>query len=433
MQDGTRKAAVFVCTPEIVRTWLLYPVWLFSPGVYPKRIVIDHRDYARMTDRGRSRTKGASPYDTSTWLRLREFGESIDNSLAYGDHVNPTKNTRTAHEVLKSCLSRGLLSKDSLAHYMEESFNHWLVFGLEQKKKLLSGDRVHEEAMRRTQAEYADIQRGNMPFAPELLLERHLAKLLAGLSVRKEVMRKCPHDRAVVFDTGEFEFAARLLSNYYGLQYEETFAIATDLDGSLVDDIREDVRRMASLELSDSVASPHVEEILRVIEAFQRQRDRGKGIEDLVREGEEVFESMRKDADECISHIKIHGRKMLGPSAGALTAMEAVGNVLGLGQDASSQLCLPPLAVLFAWDIFNASECVELVRSLPAVARLKLRLYVERISAGKDQVWQRLLQALWKVGWPKMAVFEEEDIRKQMMAPWVTNPVWFHDAAGRWQ
>lgn len=65
------NSAVFVCTPELVGSWLFYPAWLCAEKVMPRRLVMDNKDLQRAEDA--AKLHSATPYDVLVWETLRTY------------------------------------------------------------------------------------------------------------------------------------------------------------------------------------------------------------------------------------------------------------------------------------------------------------------------------------------------------------------------
>ena len=420
-QSPQREPAIFVCTPEIVRTWLLYPLWLHVPDVFPKRIVIDDRDYQHIHRRVKREPHKATPYDVATWLRVRDFGELIDHSFAYDAHATPQRITVEAHNL--TVRLRTTLGKDDLHRYMAESFKHWLVYGLEQKRRLLGADPLYQHAIRATENEYmAILNSKNFPFDPELLLERHLAKLLVGLDTAKAVRKKYGGP-VLVYDTGEFSFAADQLCQILRLERRDHFAISEEIDFSLEDNLREELSSELGLCLPGSISDPRVSDFSAVI-AELRDLPHDRKLQEIALVAEEELQQRKNRVDECMNYLGPFLGKGL-PAAGAADFL--ISRALTLPPSLTASAAVSMVAVGLRWVLFRSTACNELIADLGNAARLRLRRYVEGGLAFGAQGWRRLLIHLSRLRWPRSATSTEEEKCKQMMDPWVRNPVWYHD------
>lgn len=59
------KTAIFICSPELVGSWMFYPAWLCMPNLYPRALVMDFVDLERCYKEAHS--INATPYDIITW------------------------------------------------------------------------------------------------------------------------------------------------------------------------------------------------------------------------------------------------------------------------------------------------------------------------------------------------------------------------------
>ena len=423
MQQSTRREpAIFVCTPEIVRTWLLYPLWLHVPHVFPKRIVIDDRDYQHIHRRVKREPHKATPYDVATWLRVGDFGGLIDHSFAYDAHATPQRITVEAHNL--TVRLRKTLGKDDLHRYMAESFKHWLVYGLEQKRRLLGADQLYQHAIRATENEYmAILNSKNFPFDPELLLERHLAKLLVGLETAK-VVRKKYGGRVLVYDTGEFSFAANLLCRDLRLDPRDHFAISDKIDFSFEDNLREELSSELGLCLPGSISDPRVSDFSAAIAEFTRDLSHGRELPEIAVEAEDALQQRRDQIHECMKYLGLY----LGLSFPATdSANNLISQALSLQPSQTAVASISMVAMGLRWVLFRSTACRELTAGLGNMARLRLRRYVEGGLAFGTQGWRKLLIHLSRIRWPRSAASTEDEKRRQMMDPWVRNPVWYHD------
>lgn len=422
-----RCPAIFVCTPEIVRTWLLYPLWLYTPHhAYPERIIIDRRDYERLRHRAGPGIAKASPYDWATWDYICNCHIPVDWSFDYGDYVKPIEITMKARDIRKRSEREGRIPKDTLREYMAKSFQHWLDFGLEQKMRLLQGGAIYAKAIDATRSRYNDIvASGNLPFEAHLLLERHFAKLLAGLKLKKVVEKKYPGRPVVIFDTGEFAFAAKLLAKYVEDVRPEHFAISQQVDSSFEDNLREEFFRQLGLVLPVPICNPHVADFSSAAAQLGEDQRQGKRIRDIADETEAEFRSLESSYAECLRIIR--------PASGQILTITSVGSLVfnALRPELTAVGLTSVLNLVFAlgWNFFRATECRELIERLTSVGRLRLRLYVEQALSAGGEGWQAFLQHFARMQWPRAAGtrVEEEDKRQQMMEPWVTNKVWYHD------
>ena len=424
-----RQAAVFICTPEIVRTWLLYPLWLYTPTAYPERILIDSRDYGRIINRVKREPTKATPYDVATWFRLGDFREHVDHSLDYRQYVRPGKIATAAHEIRLAIERRGWIPKNDLdfCKYMADSFNHWLVFGLEHKKRLLKGEKVYEAAITATQAEYdAIIGSGNFPFEPQLLLERHFAKLLSAIVVRDAAMKLYPNKRVLVFDTGEFEFAAKLLARHFGWDYSERFAISQQIDPRFEDNIREEIFKHLHLELPSPICDPAVDDFSAAAAELKHDLSRGKRLENISAEADEAFAAIQPRVNDCLRFIVPESRR-IWTAATACGTLNLITAVLGLAPKAPAQASAGFFLVTLLWNFFRATQCRHLLKHSGRTVNLRVRVYVEQALTTEKEGWRLLLLRLSRMQWPRPRGMEEDEMRRQLMAPWVTNPVWYHE------
>lgn len=416
-----RKAAIFVCTPEIVRTWLLYPLWLHVPHVFPCKIVIDNRDYQHIHHRVKREPHKATPYDVATWLRVKDFGGLIDHSFAY---AAPQRITAAAHKM--TIRLRNTLGKTDLHQYMANSFKHWLVYGLEQKRRLLGADQLYLDAIRATEDEHLEILTSkNFPFEPELLLERHLAKLMVGLetatAVREKYGRRAP---VLVYDTGEFSFAADLLCREWHLDRRKHFAISDEIDFSFEDNIREELSSELGLCLPKAISDPGVSDFAAAIAKLTRDQPDDQKLAEIAVETEESVRQQRAQITRCMKAVGIY------LTAGVPTATEAESLVIrayNLEPTATAQAAVGLTVLGLSWVLFMSTYCRELFAGFKDIARLRLRRHVEGGLAFGAQGWRTLLIHLSRIRWPRSGASTKEDKCKQMMDPWVRNPVWYHD------
>ena len=420
-----RQPAIFICTPEIVRTWLLYPLWLHTPHAFPERIVIDRRDHRRVHLRVTRDLHKATPYDFATWLRVGDFRQTVDSSFEYEKYVHPKEITLEARNVFKEVRTRGWIPKDDLHAYMAESFHHWLFFGLEQKRRLLGGYPVYERAIEDTQSKCSAIQAGNLPFDPQLLLERHFAKLLAALKLRAAVKRKYPNKRVLVFDTGEFAFAARLLARRFQWDVSETFAVSEQIDDCFEDSIIQELSTALGLELTKPVCDPHVGDFSSAVDDLKRHLSRGKRIADLAAESDEKFRALRTRFEDCLEVITPQSPRILTNGFSLAGANSTIVEVLGLAKTMPAYSAALLVLTTLTWNVFLATECRELVTKLVPTVRLRLRLYVEKALTAGIQKWRGFLLRLSKLRSPHPRD-QKEEAQRQMMSPWVKNPVWYH-------
>lgn len=229
------RSATFVFTPEVVGTWMLYPIWLCMPGLFPRRLVLDNSDVGRSEREARS--FNATPYDVITWETMRthinndflicnypQYGTRHEHPMLYdkiaGRHLNDFR--EIAQSIVRS------LSKEQLLLIVKHGYENWKKFGLELKSHLKGNDPVFIEAIEQTDNGIADILQGNLPIDPARLVQRYLMKLQVGLQVRKKYAEwyNEPENTICVFDTPEYGPAAKLLAKKLNLD-PAIFAIPT--------------------------------------------------------------------------------------------------------------------------------------------------------------------------------------------------------------
>jgi len=67
------KPVIFVCTPELVNSWLFYPAWFCRADIIPCHIIMDYKDVDRCHKEALLRS--ATPYDyiVSDTLNMYEY------------------------------------------------------------------------------------------------------------------------------------------------------------------------------------------------------------------------------------------------------------------------------------------------------------------------------------------------------------------------
>ncbi|MEW6685515.1 MAG: hypothetical protein AB1393_04840 [Candidatus Edwardsbacteria bacterium] len=423
------QTAIFICTPELVGSWIFYPAWLCMPNLYPRALVMDYIDLERCYKEANS--VYATPYDIVTWQTLKtyiDYGFLISHDPLYNKpfqsgSVPLSYSKWTSQKELDEfkSIARKIvnsLSKDQLHQIVYHGYKGWKHFGLELKKYFKGKDPLFATAIEKTNIGISQIERGLMPIDPKALIRRYLLKLLVGLHIRKiySKMANISEGYIRIFDTPEYKPAAKLLIRNLNIE-PNSFAIPTDTPERNESFIRE------VLGLKDSGVPLCSQDLDLLYDAVEQiKRDLNSGISEI---------EIRRDISSKIVEAR---RKVLRKDIiGALSLSSAniptwiqVGKAL-LGSPPND---VPPLIVSLLSIVVAVATGESFLRDAISNYPSSVKFIVTREILYNfnpifkiKQTWLRYLLSLARKFKPRPVT--EERIRRQMMEPWIENPTWY--------
>lgn len=419
------RTDVFVCTPDLVGSWLFYPAWLCMPGLYPKQLVLDYADVDR--SRREARSINRTPYDIASWDTLdshvqdgfvichyRKFVEPRTKPLRYetiaGKRLGDLR--ETANAIVRD------LSMEQKQKLVENGYRDWKRFGLELKKHLKRNDPVFEMAIDKTDQGIHEIaNRGNLPLDPDRLIRRYLMKLQIGLLIRNEYAGRedIPLSRVRVFDTPEYKGAAEHLGKRLGLE-EGTFAIPSSSPHEN-EAILRDILHMEQSQ--EPVYGRDLGELYEAIDEVKERQDAGMTDKEIETE---IWEEVDKAKRETNWAGRIQEAGLLG--ANYPIWKEAMAAITGGQVDAMAAVVglAPFLAALMLGQRMVSGSLSDYSSSA--------KFIVSRTCVRKYDVWQTVSER-WLHHLTSLArrcvsrPVTAERISRQMMEPWIDNPVWY--------
>ena len=420
------NSAVFVCTPELVGSWLFYPAWLCTEKVLPRHLVMDGRDLRKTKEASRLRSK--TPYDVLVWETLRtyihhNFLFTYDPRLQtgtagidYRDFTGPLQLRefgRRASLIIKK-VSGG--SKEQLHEIVLHGYRSWKKFGLEIRRHFKQGDTIFPEAIRNTQEELDQVMSGKMPLDPELLLRRYLMKLQVGLHVRKEYARThdTPEADIRVFDTPEYLPAANLLVRF-GLAHEDAFAIPTGNP----DDNEQFIREV--LNLKEDVKPLLGQDIILLQKAVLDVRGQ---LNANVPEWE-IRQRLDSEVRRASNRRLLQNGELALTQAGLALSPEILGLFTGGSIDKRLVSLVSILSMLYLFAKAEIALRDSLADFSDAAKFIVTRdmLYGFNPLFRMKETWTTYVTSLARHYLPQAAT--RERIMRQMMKPWLDLQVWY--------
>lgn len=430
MIKATRtKSAFFVCTPELVSSWLFYPAWLCMPNLCPRALVMDFSDLERR--RKDAKSINVTPYDVITWETLKtylDYGFLISHDPLYNKPLKsgyvPLRYSERISKKelgeLKTIAGRmtNSLSKEQLHKIVQHGYKSWKHFGLELRKILKDNDPIFSYAIERTNIELSEIERGIMPIDPKALVRRHLLKLLVGLRIRSvySKMARIPESDIRVFDTPEYNPAAELLVKNLNLS-PACFAIPTDTPEKNESFIRE------ILNLEDSNVPLCSQDLVLLHDAVEE-------IKELFDSGGSEIEIKRQissQVEEACHKVKRKDIISLLPFAGVNfpTWSQVAKALTGSTPDSIAPFIVSLLSILYV--IFEGENILKgAISNYPSSVKFivtREMFYNCNPVLNIKKTWLRHLLSLARKFKPRPAT--EEYIWREMKKPWVENPVWY--------
>lgn len=373
----------------------------------------------------------ATPYDIMTWQTLKTY---MDYGFLISHHPLYNKPFKTGSFPLKysewtsqkdldefKSISEKIvnsLSKEQLHQIVQDGYNGWKNFGLELKKHFKGKDPLFSRAIEITNIGISQIARGLMPIDPKALVRRYLLKLLVGLHIRNIYSKLVNMSKSNirVFDTPEYNPAARLLVRHLRLE-PACFAIPTDSPKKNESFIRE------VLKLEDTnvpLFSQDLDLLYRAVEEIKRRLDSGVSEVEIRRDIYSKVEEARHKVERrgiigalSISSANIPawvqiGKAIIGSPTNYITPL-----IVGL---------LSVVAAVTAGDSVLRDAMTSYSNPVKFIVTREI-LYSFNPAFRIKQTWLRYFFSLARKFKPRPVT--EERIHRQMMAPWVENPVWY--------
>lgn len=430
------ETAVFVCTPEIVRTWLIHPTWLCTPGVIPERIVLDYHDYSRIQRKVNGQAEsGPTAYDIATASFIHQNGRLI-RPHNYRAALDPKTIDEIAARVDEIVVQKPY-PRNWYSVYAERAYHRWLEHGLLSKDPWLEESPLLEKAKQHTRDAISHKVRGGgstgkgkdqheLAEYGERLLKRHMAKLLSGYWVAQTLSRETGRAH-VVFETPEFMSAGRILAEAEGFELEEHFAFA-DPETDYSARIQQAVYDVLKMDLASPIVSVDAEGLLAAIKEIREFEQ--KGILD------EFVGDVRHELSRLIDRhtLREHYRRNMAIDSATdlppllLTLAKALAGGPVSPEDMAGMTAA--LAVVIRSVVLNAPNVqsdLEEIGSPTVRFLLEQTLGPEALLPTRERIKRGLIEACRRV--PTAEAWDTptaRDIASQLMEPWVDGRVWYH-------
>lgn len=186
MARTLRFDSIFLCTPQLVSSWIYFPAWLSIVDTCPTHLVMDGSDFESY--RARASGLNASPYSVVTWDTFDAYNshDFLVTSRRYSELARA--DLSHVSETASRLASRVAADREWLHQMVLHGHESWLQYGLKLRHKLQWKNSVFAQAIDQTVLEIEDIKKGVFRFDPQILLRRYLKKLLVALVIRRKSM-----------------------------------------------------------------------------------------------------------------------------------------------------------------------------------------------------------------------------------------------------
>ncbi|MBI4286287.1 MAG: hypothetical protein HY670_10405 [Chloroflexi bacterium] len=421
MTNAIKFDAVFLCTPQIVSSWLYYPAWLSTPGITPNCLVLDSNDLEHYQSAANS--IDATPYSVLTWDTLDTYvaHRFIKAEVSYSSCVRSDLSTmrQTAERITKS------LAKEQLQSITLHGYESWLRYGLEIRKQWRGKETIFLRAIENTIAEMNKVREGNLPVDPERLVMRYLLKLLVALSIRKHyaAITGIPETHLFIFDIPEYGPAVDLLIKKMGVP-SSLFAIpsvSTQANGRVIAEILGiDEPSLPNWGNDIDLLHEAIDEVGQILKSGVNQEFLSKEIDAKLQEAHSKLKKKR------IVYDLVIGSNLL------TTAVEAARGLFG-SSPVDLVLAMGSLAPLYLLMTTREKVLREELTGYSAFIRFLASrefLYPVEMKARKARIWKSHLFGIARKLLPKSLTQRhiQEEISRQMMAAWLNKPVWYDNS-----